>query len=43
MLSSSSHPTEAEVSEAGGQELECRDFAAEGEVACREWAWHGEW
>jgi hypothetical protein len=43
ILPSSCHPTEAIVSEAGGQEIECRDLAAEGEVACREWAWHGEW
>lgn len=27
----------------GYQARQCLDLAVEGEIQCREWAWHGEW
>ena len=36
--------SEAVVSEGGTPSIElCEDTADGGELACREWAWHGEW
>ena len=36
--------SEAVVSEGGTPSVElCEDTAEAGELACREWAWQGEW